>query len=210
MPDVPRWSLRGDWFDVCKCNIPCPCTFAQPPTFGDCDGVLAFHVREGRYGRVRLDGLNLVMVGYFNGNIWAGAKVTGAIFMDARANEQQREALQAIFGGRAGGWPGEFAKLFSEIRGVEVAPIAFEVADDLAYWRVEVPGKAIAAAEALTGPTSVPGKRCQTHNPPGAEMGPGSVATWGKATVDRADAFGFTWNRSGQSSKHMSFDWTGP
>ncbi|MGW6710857.1 DUF1326 domain-containing protein, partial [Streptomyces sp. NPDC054956] len=27
---------------------------------------------------------------------------------------------------------------------------------------------------------------------------------------DRADAFGFRWSREGQSSKHITFDWTGP
>jgi hypothetical protein len=210
MPSIPGWHVKGDWFDVCNCNIPCPCTFAQPPTFGECDGVLAFHIREGRYGDVRLNGLNLVLVGYFKGNIWAGAKATMGIFLDERADGQQREALQAIFGGQAGGWPGEFAKSFAEIRGVELAPIHFEIADDLASWSVEVPGKAAGRAEALTGPTSLPGQRCQTYNPPGAEMGPGSMATWGKATLDRADAFGFKWDRTGQSSKHMSFDWTGP
>ena len=45
-----RWHLTGDWFDVCKCAIPCPCTFAQPPTYGDCEGVLVWHIREGSYG----------------------------------------------------------------------------------------------------------------------------------------------------------------
>jgi hypothetical protein len=210
MRDVPKWHAKGDWFDVCNCNIPCPCTFAQPPTFGNCDGVLAFHIREGRFGDVPLDGLNLVLLGAFTGNIWTGAKATMGIFLDERADERQRQALQTIFGGQAGGWPAEFAKMVGEMRGIEFAPIRFEVADDLTSWRVEVPGKAAGRAEALTGPTSVPGRRCQTLNPPGAEMGPGSVATWGKATVDRADAFGFKWERSGQSSKHMSFDWMGP
>jgi len=210
MPDVPKWHAKGDWFDVCNCNIPCPCTFAQPPTFGNCDGVLAFHIREGRFGDVRLNGLNLVLLGAFTGNIWAGAKAAMGIFLDERADERQRQALQTIFGGQAGGWPAQFATMIGEVRGMEFAPIKFEIADDLSSWRVEVPGKAAGAAEALTGPTSVPGKRCQTYNPPGAEMGPGSVATWGKATVDRADAFGFKWARSGQSSKHMSFEWTGP
>ncbi len=212
MVDIPRWELRGDWFDVCKCNIPCPCTFAQPPTSGDCDGVLAYHIREGRYGDVRLDGLNLVFVGAFTGNIWAGARGVGAGFIDARATERQREALQMIFGGRAGGWPAEFAKMFGEIRGIEVAPITFEIADDLAHWRAEVPGKVAARAEALTGPTMLPGQRVQLHHPPGSEVGPGPdvVATWGRAVVDRADAFGFRWERSGKSSKHMPFHWTGP
>ena len=26
---IPNWRVTGDWFDVCKCNIPCPCEFAQ-------------------------------------------------------------------------------------------------------------------------------------------------------------------------------------
>ena len=38
--NIPSWKVSGDWFDVCKCNIPCPCEFAQAPTFGDCEGVL--------------------------------------------------------------------------------------------------------------------------------------------------------------------------
>jgi hypothetical protein len=46
----PGWRLRGDWFDVCRCDIPCPCEFAQPPTDGWCHGVLAYHVWEGHTG----------------------------------------------------------------------------------------------------------------------------------------------------------------
>ena len=55
MNDIPQWRLDGDWFDVCKCDVPCPCEFARPPTYGDCDGVLVWHVREGVYGDVMLD-----------------------------------------------------------------------------------------------------------------------------------------------------------
>ncbi len=43
---IPSWKASGDWFDVCKCKIPCPCEFAQP-TFGDCDGILAYHINKG-------------------------------------------------------------------------------------------------------------------------------------------------------------------
>jgi len=43
------------------------------------------------------------------------------------------------------------AGVFGETRGLEFAPITFEIADDLAYWAVDVPGKASARAEALTG-----------------------------------------------------------
>jgi hypothetical protein len=61
-----------------------------------------------------------------------------------------------------------------------------------------------------TGPTTLPGRRVQTHNPPGAEVGPGQVATWRRATTDRAEGFGFKWEWDGRSSKHFPFDWEGP
>jgi hypothetical protein len=44
-------------------------------------------------------------------------------------------------------------------------------------WSAEIPGKIVAKAEALTGPMTPPGKRVQTINPPGSEVGPGTVAT---------------------------------
>jgi hypothetical protein len=211
MADVSPWHVVGDWFDVCKCTIPCPCTFAQAPSEGDCDGILAWHIREGHYGDVRLDEFNVVALGSFEGNVWEGnTKVTLGMYVDERADEPQREALMVIFGGQGGGWPGEFAKLVGEVRGVEYVPITFEIADDLAYWAAEVPGKATARAEALTGPTTPAGKRVQVHNPPGSEVGPGQVATWGKATTDRVDGFGFKWEWDGRSSKHFPFDWEGP
>jgi len=211
MADIPRWRTAGDWFDVCKCAVPCPCTFAQAPTYGDCEGVLAWHIREGRFGDVRLDGLNVIALAAFEGNIWAGeTKAAMGIYMDERADEGQRQALQAIFSGQAGGWPGEFANVIGEVRGIEFVPIAFDVADDLAHWSAEIPGIVEARAEALTGPTTPPGARVQVHNAPGAEVGPGQVATWGRATTNRATGFGFKFQWDGRSSKHFPFDWAGP
>jgi hypothetical protein len=208
---VPRWHAVGDWFDVCKCGIPCPCEFARPPTTGDCEGILAWHFRDGRYGDTPLNGLNLLAVAQFEGNIWAGVPIAKmGLYIDERADERQREALQMIFGGRAGGWPAKFAATLLEFRGVEFAPIEFEVAADLAPWRAEIPGKAVARAEALTGPTTPPGQRVQTVNPPGSEVGPGGVATWATATVHQVDGFGFKWEWSGKSSKHIPFEWSGP
>jgi hypothetical protein len=211
MADVSEWRVAGDWFDVCKCAIPCPCTFAQPPTEGDCDGILAWHIGEGHFGDVALDDLNIVALAAFEGNIWEGAKADMAMFVDERADDGQREALQTIWSGQAGGWPGDFAAMIGNMRGMEFARIEFDIADDLGSWRVEIPGRLLGEVEALRGPTTPrEGARVQVHNPPGAEVGPGQIATWGRATMDRADAFDFTWERSGKSSKHFPFDWSGP
>jgi hypothetical protein len=206
-----QWRIVGDFVDFCKCSVPCPCTFGQPPTEGDCEGIIGYRVREGNYGDVDLSGLNLVGIARFEGNIWdEDVRLDMGMIVDERADERQREALQMIFGGQAGGWPGEFGSMIGEVRGVEYVPITFEIADDLAYWAAEVPGKATARAEALTGPTTPPGQRVQVHNSPGAEVGPGQVATWGRATAARADGFGFKWEWDGRSSKHFPFDWSGP
>ncbi|WP_433475852.1 DUF1326 domain-containing protein [Spirillospora sp. CA-142024] len=209
---TPQWHVTGDWFDVCKCTIPCPCSYAQAPTFGDCDGVLAWRIREGRYGDVALDGLNVLMVSSFVGNVWGEhSDAYAAVFLDERADDSQREALGKIFGGEAGGWPAQLVGMLApEVRGIEFSPITISVEDDLATWNAEVPGRVVARAEALTGPTTPEGARVQTLNPPGCETGPGQVATWGRAVADQVDAYGFTWDWEGRSSKHIPFDWSGP
>lgn len=209
--DVPAWWMKGDWFDACSCNIPCPCGFAQPPTDDRCEGVMVYHIREGAFGDVELDGLNVIAVVEFEGNAWARENpVSLGIFMDERADDAQREALQQVFSGEAGGWMGEFAELVGEVRGIEFVPIEVEVADDLAHWHVEIRDKIRATAEALSGPTTPEGTRVQLHNAPGSETGPGQVMTWGKAVESQIDAFGVQGSWVGQSSKHIPFDWTGP
>jgi hypothetical protein len=173
--------------------------------------MLAWHVREGSYGDVRLDGFNLLAIAAFEGNVWAGeAKVRMGLYIDARADARQREALQTIFAGKAGGWPGTFAAFIGEFRGIQYVPIAFEVGADLAHWRAEIPGRVVGRAEALAGPTTPPGKRVQMLNPPGSEVGPGQTATWGRSLEVRAEGFGFNWTGESRSSKHIPFDWSGP
>jgi hypothetical protein len=211
MNDIPNWWMKGDWFDVCSCNVPCPCGFAQAPTNNHCEGVLAYHIREGEYNKMKLDGLNVLALGTFDGNVWAKeGLVTLGIFIDERASEEQRDALQKVFSGQAGGWMGEFSQLIGEVRGLEFVPIEFKVDGDLAKWSADISGKVKSMGEALTGPTTPDGKRVQVHNASGSETGPGQVMTLGKAITNEVDAFGFKWSWAGKSSKHIPFDWTGP
>ena len=62
--------------------------------------MLVWHIRKGHFGEVQLDGFNLVALGGFEGNLWAGAKATMGFFIDETANEQQRQALKAILPGK--------------------------------------------------------------------------------------------------------------
>src|ERR1700680_4368579 len=112
MDDIPSWHIVGDWFDNCSCAVPCPCTFAQAPDYGFCESVLFWHVREGHYGDVKLDNLSFVRVGRWEGDLWA-RKATGVVGLYDHADDRQMEALPAIIGGRAGGFPGWVNECFA-------------------------------------------------------------------------------------------------
>jgi hypothetical protein len=177
--------------------------------------VLFWHIREGHYGDTRLDGLSFVRISRWEGDLWAGkARGAAGVFVDARADERQGEALQRILGGHAGGFPAQLGALFTggrQSRGVERAHIQFDIAPDRAHWGAEIAGKVKAWARALTGPTSPPGKYPQMMNAPGCETGPGpQLVTWGKSTVCSVDAFGYRFEWTTNSSKQIPFDWTGP
>jgi hypothetical protein len=213
---VPSWTLQGDWFDVCTCNVPCPCTFAQAPTDNKCTAMFAYRITGGRYGDTDLAGLNVGAVVRFEGNVWGGeTKATVGLLVDDRADDAQMAALGAIFGGAAGGWPAMFASLIGDFRGVEVAPMRIKIADDLSAWSVQVSGKYDASSTALTGPTADPSKRVQLINAPGSEVGPAahSVTTWGVGQIRQYDSplFGdFDVKMVQRSSKHIPFRWSGP
>ena len=215
MTEIPSWRVVGDWFDCCSCNVPCRCSFGQEPDNGTCEGVLPYKIREGNYGDVKLDGLQVVLIASGAGDFWAGKSKgwSTALVIDARADEAQREALLMIWSGQAGGWPAEFGAVLGDVTpvGLEYLPISIEIADDLGNWSVEIPGLASASAEALTGGTAAPGSRVQVLNATGAEVGPtGRIATYAKVVKNVVNAFGFSWDHSGKSSKHFAFEWTGP
>ena len=213
---VPAWTLTGDWFDVCTCNVPCPCTFAQAPTDNKCTAMFAYRIAEGTFGDTDLGGLNVGAVVRLSGNVWAGeTKAVVGLLVDDRADEAQMTALTTIFGGAAGGWPATFASLIGDFRGVEVVPIRIEIAEDLSAWSVQVSGKYSAASVALTGPTADPNKRVQLMNAPGSEVGPAehSVTTWGIGDIRQTEAAlfdDFDVEMIKRSSKHIPFSWAGP
>ena len=62
-------------------------------------------------------------VSEFEGNIWdEDVKMDAGLFIDESADDTQREALQAIFGGQAGSWPQALAEsAFGEVKGIDFA-----------------------------------------------------------------------------------------
>jgi hypothetical protein len=206
-----QWRIKGDFIDFCKCAVPCPCSWGRPPTEGDCEGVIAYRIREGNYGDVSLDGLNVAGIIGFEGNIWDDdVRADMGMIVDESADDSQREALQTIFGGEVGSWPAMFAEnVLGKMLGLEFAPLELEIADDASSWSLKIPGKVDGAAEVITGPTTRPGEHVRVTNIPGAEAGPNQgETTYGIASTNEAEGFGFKFDWAGRSAKHMPFEWS--
>lgn len=207
---VPKWKISGDWFDSCSCDIGCPCGFGQQPTKGFCEGVLAWHIKEGKYGDVVLDDLNAAAVLHAPGPgpPWETGNISMGLFIDERASPEQREALQKIFFGQAGGVPAMVAKLVTKPLGVKFVPIDFKY--DGESWSVNIPGAVDVKSGAFRGPMTPPGQLVKVLNIPYSEGGPGHPVTIGQSTVGKIEAFGLKIDTSGLSSRHMEFEYSGP
>jgi len=213
MSATPKWHIKGDWFDNCRCAVACPCTFGQAPDNNLCEFVMFWHIREGQFEKLVLNGLSVLKVGVFEGNIWDfDARGRSGMIIDNRASEAQVAALLEIFSGRVGGMPEVMRAFYPREReslGSEQAKIDFEIAPNQSRWGVDVSGKVKAWAEALKGPTSTSGEPPRMSSPPGSETGPGQIVTWGKSTVCKVDVFGLNFSWTVSSAKHIPFDWSG-
>ena len=111
-----NWSLKGDYFENCNRVGLCPCPFGGDHAEGHCDVGFAFHVDEGAFDGVALDGLNLAAGFYTPGSMPDGNWI-GAAYVDERASPQQREALGEIMSGKFGGPFERFMRLTAGPRG---------------------------------------------------------------------------------------------
>ena len=96
------WKLSGKVLVTCNCDWGCPCNFNARPTTGKCEGGWTWHVDDGAYGDVTLNGLAFSV--YVN---WPGAIHEGngeaLTLVDERADAAQRAAIETLIGGKVGG-----------------------------------------------------------------------------------------------------------
>ena len=107
--NLSPWSVSGSYFEVCSCEAICPCRRSRgekggAPTYDPCDFALSWWIKQGQAGAIELAGLKVVMVGRWEvkpGNPWHVI-----LYVDERATAAQKDAITAVFLGRAGGLPG--------------------------------------------------------------------------------------------------------
>jgi Protein of unknown function (DUF1326) len=101
------WHLRGTYLESCNCDAICPCRRVDGvsngrSTHGVCLGALSWLVEDGRAGDVSLDHLAVLLTLRYDDDE-PGSPWTVLLHVDARASEEQREALAQVFLGGEGG-----------------------------------------------------------------------------------------------------------
>lgn len=132
MSEVGTWSMSGSYLEACNCVAICPCRriggrAGGRSTYGICVGALSWAIAEGRAGDVQLGGYSVVVVSRYDDDE-PGSPWDFVLYLDERADERQRDALTAIFLGRAGGTPlRQFPWAFKPSRLVAVRPASIEI-----------------------------------------------------------------------------------
>ena len=202
-----KWWMRGAILGPCNCDWGCPCNFDARPTYGHCDGVYVWAIREGRYGATPLDGLSFAWVVSHPGAVHEG-NGTEAWLIDERADEAQRRALEALARGDGVGPPFEIlASTVSKRLGVIYAPIELKLDGirsevrvgegrifELAMTRVRNPVTGDEEELYLDKPTGFTSKRSEL----------------GMSTVARVTADGLAFDVSGKYAEYAEFDYAGP
>ena len=101
------WRIRGTYFESCNCDAICPCRRIDGvpggrSTHGICMGVLSWLIDEGAADGTDLAGLPVALALRYSDDE-PGSPWTWILYLDTRATEQQRAALEGIFTGRLGG-----------------------------------------------------------------------------------------------------------
>src|ERR1051325_7942188 len=125
MTQAPQWNVSGDYYETCSCDFLCPCitsNLAAKSTNPDCLFAMVFHVNQGRYGNVTLDGLNWAAIGRAPGPTMADGNLEVGIIVDERASQEQRDALAGIGSGQAGGPMAMLGPFVGKVLGIEAAP----------------------------------------------------------------------------------------
>mgnify|MGYP006278206493 CR=1 FL=1 len=56
-----EWAIKADIAESCSCNAPCPCFLGSPSTHDICEGTRLVEIKEGHYGNVSLDGIDVLI-----------------------------------------------------------------------------------------------------------------------------------------------------
>jgi len=193
-----KWKMSGTYFEGCNCTVACPCVFLNAPTEGDCKLLVGWHIEQGRFGEVGLDGLNVAMAVYSPGHMLQ-VKWQAALYLDEKASDAQKNALTQIFGGQAGGHPAVLASFVGQVLGVSSKKLDYKANGKKRS--LEIAGVSMAEIEAIEGQG---GAEVTLNNVP-LTVVPGFPAVQSKSKQLSYHDYGMNWDISGKNGFYSSF-----
>jgi hypothetical protein len=201
------WQLQGEYFENCNCDVVCPCLFSalepltSAPTEGACEVAFGFHVDDGRFGEVSLDGLNVALIARTPGPMAEGNWQV-ALYIDDQADEQQNSALQSIFTGSAGGVMANLAPLIGDVLGARSASIRWQKEGKGRSIQVDdVMALAVHAVPSINPEGEIWATNAHPFAPDGVAM---AVGAEGSTYTDH----GMRWDNSGKNAHYAPIRWS--
>jgi hypothetical protein len=196
------WKLAGSYFEMCSCDVICPCTasMALSATLDRCKVALVFRVQDGQVEGTNVGGLTVAALAD-TPQVMSEGRWRLGVFIDAAASDEQAEKLGAVFSGALGGPMEALAPLITEHLGVQQAPI--EVNEEGRRHSIRI-GDAldfeIEDVVPLGAETGQPVKLTGVFHPAGSQL---NVA---RATRSKVDAFGIQYEgKAGFSTSQFSW-----
>ena len=200
-----KYHLSGDLLGACSCDWGCPCNFEAPPTQGWCEGGYVWHVNEGVYGGVRLDGLNFAWFTHTPGPLHLG-NVTSIYFVDERADAHQRQALEEMLTRDPDVIPfSVFSSLTSNLLGVRYVPFEVHV-DGLKSW-VKVPGTLEFELAPMTNPVTGEDEPATLLKPKGFTSQLQELCSTSTLRLTTAE---LSYDHGGKYGEFCTFEYKGP
>ena len=200
-----KWSMKGEYFENCNCEILCPCILVGAeamPDDGRCDVGVAFHIQSGNFNGVSLDGLTFLVAQHAPGPM-ADGNWTAGYYVDERASPEQREAMEQFLSGQVGGPIARWRSLTTDFRGIQYVPIDFKI--DGRTRSVSIPGIIDFNVEGVTKPGQDDALLLMNAgHPVNRDL---YIA---KATRATYTDNGMVWDNTGKNGHYATFDWHWP
>ena len=199
--------MKGELVGPCNCDWGCPCNFDVAPTYGHCEGIYVYHVREGRYGELALDGLVYAQAGYSPGPIHEG-NMTSLLLVDEGATPEQRNALEVLWKSGEAGLPMDvWNAVTSTWLETIVAPIEFTRSGIDSKVRIDDGRICDLAMSRVKNPVTGDEEELYLDKPTGFTS---TRSELGTTTVFRFDAPGLAFEASGKYAEHAEYEYSGP
>ena len=201
MSETTSYHLKGVLLGTCSCDWGCPCNFEAPPTKGFCEGGYLWHVEQGHYGGVQLDGLSFGMYGRSPAAVHLG-NLTELFLVDDRADTRQREAIEALM--RTIPPFSVFYSLTSTFLGFRYVPINVQL--DGVRSRVTISGTLEAALTPITNPVTGEEEPATLLKPKGFTSQQQELCT---TSVLRLSTERLSYDHSGKYGEFSPFEYKG-